>query len=156
MTQIFLVIQVVFPIRIADLPNTYFRGHGLELAVSIDLAGEAVWRMIRQNQFHDVAAEALDLLGLGENVQIRRNRSVASGYCAPGAILNYGNFNGTDAACTIWLQLGSITERGHMTSSEVSVDESKERIALLEFEQLSVEIRGVLKIEADHEAVGVS
>ena len=61
-------IQMVRACRITHATNAYFGGHGLQLAVATDLAGQAVQRMIREHKFDNVFAQLAHFRRFGEDM----------------------------------------------------------------------------------------
>ena len=62
MRQVFLSVQVGLAFRVTHLSDAHLRGHILELAVAVHLAGETVQRVICQHQFNDVLPQLLHIL----------------------------------------------------------------------------------------------
>ena len=60
--QVFLSVQVGLAFRVTHLSDAHLRGHILELAVAVHLAGETVQRVICQHQFNDVLPQLLHIL----------------------------------------------------------------------------------------------
>ena len=54
MTKILFPVQMVFPFGVTHIPNPHFGSYGLQFAVIIHLAGKAIERVIRKNEFDDV------------------------------------------------------------------------------------------------------
>ena len=56
MGEILFPVQMVGSSRITHAPDAHLGGHGLEFAIAIYLTGQAVERMICQDQFDNIPA----------------------------------------------------------------------------------------------------
>ena len=59
--QVLFAVEVVRPIGIADVTDAYLGGDGLQFAVAVHLAGEAVERVVGQHELDDVFSQSTHL-----------------------------------------------------------------------------------------------
>jgi hypothetical protein len=133
---------MVFACRIAHAADADFRRDGLQLAVAVHFAGEAVERMIREHQLNDIFPQPAHLLRFGENVHPRRERRMARRDDAARPVGGLRDLDGTHAARAIRLELRRIAERRHMPAPAMAVDEIEERVAVLELVRCAVDVGG--------------
>jgi hypothetical protein len=110
MAQVFCPVEVVFAFRITDVANAHPGSHGLKLAIVVDLAGEAVQRVVGQHQFNDVAPQFFDSGAVGIDVRIGYNRRMAGGLGFGGSVLHQGNINAAHPAGSKGVEVGRVAE----------------------------------------------
>ena len=109
--------------RVAHLPHADLGGHGLQFAVAVHLAGQAVERMIGEHQFDDVPAQPRTFCdsvkmcmpgvsGVWHEATTRRG---------PSACMR--DLHRADAAGAVGLELRRIAQRRHMPAAAMAVDE---------------------------------
>jgi hypothetical protein len=142
MREVLGAVEVVGSGGVAHLPHADLRGHGLELAVAVDLAGEAVERVVGEDELDNVAAQLADLGRLGEKVHPGRQRRVAGRNDPARTIGLEGDLDRTNPAGPVGLELRRITQRRDMPAPAVAVDEVQQGVAFFEEHRLSVEVGG--------------
>ena len=142
MRDVFLAVEMVRPGRVSDFPHSDLRGHGLKLAVAVDLAGEAVERVVGEDELDNVAAQLADLGRLGEKVHPGRQRRVAGRNDPTRTIGLEGDLDRTNPTGPVGLELRRITQRRDKPAPAVAVDEVQEGVAFFEEHRLSVEVSG--------------
>ena len=68
MASVLFVMLVVFAFWIPYFPDPDFRSHVLQLAIPIDLTGQAIEGVIGQYQFNDILSQFPELFRIGENM----------------------------------------------------------------------------------------
>ena len=150
MGEILFAVQMIRTGRIPHAADAHFRGHGLQLAIAIHLAGQAVQGVIGQDQFDDVPAQPLHLGRFRENVHPVGDRGVAGGHHPAGTIRFQSHFHRADPARAIGFQLGRITERRDVPAAAVTVDEVQNHFAGLEPHGFAVKVSGESGDILDH------
>jgi hypothetical protein len=140
MTEVLLPIEVIFSRRIADLVNADAGGDGLEFAVAVDFAGQAVERVIRQNQFDDIAAEPLDILRVRIDVVALLDRRVAGGHDLGAAALRERDIDAADAARAEGFEIGRVAEGRNGVGSEVAAQEGDDGFSVFDFPRTIVDV----------------
>jgi len=140
MREILFAIKVIFPLGVADLADSRFRGDSLQLAVAVDLASEADGRMIGEDELEDVPPQAGELRGVGVDMEPGRQGRVARGDAPARAVLAQGDLDRADPAGAVGIELGRVAESRHVTAAEMAINEFQDRVAVLKSERFAIEV----------------
>jgi len=140
MREILFAIKVIFPLGVADLADSRFRGDSLQLAVAVDLASEADGRMIGEDELEDVPPQAGELRGVGVDMEPGRQGRVARGDDPARAVLAQGDLDRADPAGAVGIELGRVAESRHVTAAEMAINEFQDRVAVLKSERFAIEV----------------
>ena len=77
MTEILLAVEVILSFRIPYVPDPYPCGYGLEFAVVVDFASEAIEWMIGEDQLDDILTQPGDPVAIGVDIGIGHDRRMA-------------------------------------------------------------------------------
>ena len=136
-------VEVILALGVADLAHADLGGDVLELAVAVHFAGEAVWRMVREHEFDNVAADALDLVRLGEDVRAGHDFAVAGGDDAAIAIGFAGDLDRADAAGAKGIELWGVAEGRDLFVAGMAANKGEDGFAGFKFAGDAVYIGGL-------------
>jgi hypothetical protein len=92
MTQVFLFIKMIFSSRIPHIPDPHLCGYSLQFTIIIDLTGQAIQWMIRENQLDNIPSQPIDAGAVGIDIGIGNDRRMTRSLYFRRPVVGQGNF----------------------------------------------------------------